>query len=331
MKIKGIPAKTSSIIVLVLAGMFALTGCRTSVPAEVEGYINSFIREAELRGHDMSAVRRGLTIEFGELPDNKAGSSKKSFFSNTITLAPLIWKQMNERQREMLVFHELGHSVLGRLHKDDKLLLGECASIMKEGGDDACVGDIYSDSWRSYYIDELFDSEVKLPDWYRTQDLSQLTLGDTLLLKEDSLIYESLRTRLFGIVGELAIDGSTDYLFTLTYDSLNFIYGFQWDAIIVGLYQERGEYSISSKSGGVWDNYTLYTDTIRPETPIKLSLLKQGAFYHFYVNGVEKHIMSSDFFRAEDPKHAGSFFFATYGGSTPMAKLTIVGVGRQLN
>ncbi|MEQ8417484.1 MAG: hypothetical protein RIB71_23580 [Imperialibacter sp.] len=329
MKIKNIPTESSFLKVLGLVGMFALTGCGTNVPDDVSGYVDSFIHEAELRGYDFADVRQGLTVEFTDLPDNKGGSSKSSFFGNHIKLAPLIWKQMNDRQREMLVFHELGHCVLGRKHKNETLLLGECASIMKEGGENTCVADIYSESWRSYYIDELFDAAVQVPSWYRTQDLSKLVIGDTLLLKEDSLIYESLQTRRFGIVGQLAIDDSADYLLTLTYDSLNFIYGFQWDAITVGLYQEGGEYSISNKGKEIWDNCSLYADKIQPENPIELSLLKLGAFYHFYLNGVEKHIMSSDFFSAEDPRHSGANYFATYGGSTPMEKLTVVRAGKR--
>jgi hypothetical protein len=329
MKRNSIPTESSFLAVLGLVGMFALMGCRTNVPDDVSGYVDSFIREAELRDYDFSHARRGLTIEFTNLPDNKAGSSKSTFFGSHIKLDPLIWKQMNGRQKEMLVFHELGHCVLGRQHRSETLELGECASIMKEGGENTCMADIYSDSWRSYYIDELFDADVQLPDWYATQDLSALIIGDTLLQKEDSLMYESLQTRSFGIMGALAIDRSADYLVTLTYDSLNFIYGFQWDAITVGLYQESGEYSISNKGKELWDNYSLYKDKMKLEAPIRLSLLKQGAFYHFYLNGVEKHIMSSDFFRTEDPKQTGSTFFATYGGSTPMAKLSVMQIGKR--
>ncbi|WOK05144.1 hypothetical protein RT717_18845 [Imperialibacter roseus] len=329
MKRNSIPTESSVLKVLGLVGMFALTGCGTNVPHDVSGYVDSFIREAELRGHDFSNVRRGLTIEFINLPDNKAGSSKRTFFSKTIKLAPLIWKQMNDRQREMLVFHELGHCVLERQHKNERLLLGECASIMKEGGEDACVDDIFSDSWRSYYIDELFDPAVQVPDWYRTQDLTKLVIGDTLLLKEDSLQYESFQTRHFGIADAVAIDESSDYLLTLTYDSLNFIYGFQWDAITVGLYQESGEYSINNKGKEIWDNYSLYTDKIKLETPISLSLLKLGASYHFYLNGVEKHIMSTTYFQSGSFVVPGNMYVATYGGSKPTAKLSVVRVGKQ--
>ncbi|MEQ9375660.1 MAG: putative metallopeptidase [Imperialibacter sp.] len=329
MEIKNIPTESSFLIVLGLAGMFALTGCGTNVPHDVSGYVDSFIDEAKLRGYDLSDARRGLIVEFTDLPDNKGGSSKSSFFTNLIKLDPFIWKQMNDRQREMLVFHELGHCVLGRKHKNETLLLGECASIMKEGGENTCVADIYSESWRSYYIDELFDAAVQVPDWYRTQDLSKLVIGDTLLLKEDSLIYESLQTRRFGIAGQLAIDDSTDYLITLTYDSLNFIYGFQWDAITVGLYQEGGEYSISNKGKEIWDNYSLYADKIQPENPIKLSLLKQGAFYHFYVNREEKHMMNTHYFQTDTMKQPENMYFATYGGSSPTANLSVMQIGKR--
>lgn len=317
--------------VLGLVAIVVLAGCQTNIPDDVDGYVDSFIHEAELRGHDMSAVRRGLTIEFGELPDNKAGSSKKSFFSRTITLASLIWKQMNDRQREMLVFHELGHCVLERDHKNDRLPLGQCASIMREGGEEACVADIFSESWRSYYIDELFNPEVPSPDWYQVQNLSELTLRDTLVQKEDSLMYESSQMRHYAIMGSLPFDNAIDdYLITLEYDSLNYTYGFGWDGLAISLSPETGVFSVSCIGKLERMTYSLYSDEIQPTVPLEFSVLKIQGFYHFYVNGIEKHVMSTGYFRLGTTAQQGNMQFITYGGSAPTATFRAMRIERGL-
>ncbi|MEQ8808406.1 MAG: hypothetical protein RIE59_05005 [Imperialibacter sp.] len=296
-----------------------------NVPAEVEIYVNSFIDEAELLGHDFSDVRRNLTVEFTDLPDNKGGSSKSTFFGNHIKLAPLIWKQMNDRQREMLVFHELGHCVLGRKHKNETLLLGECASIMKEGGENTCVADIYSESWRSYYIDELFDPDVQVPDWYRVQNLADLKVIDTVARMEDSLMYASSQAKYYGINAALPLNNAVDdYLLTLEYDSVNARYGFGLNGLTISLIPETGEFSVSHVGQLDWMTYSFCAEKILPEIPLRFSMLKLGAFYHFYVNEEEKHMMNTHYFQTDTMKQPENMYFATYGGSSPTAKLTVV-------
>ncbi len=78
--------------------------------------------------------------------------------------------------REELVFHELGHCLLGRTaHRTSRLPNGEYASVMngKESGlYSSCVYDIgganngCDDRYkRTYYLDELFDENTPAPDW----------------------------------------------------------------------------------------------------------------------------------------------------------------------
>ena len=330
MKRNSIPTESSFLAVLGLVGMFALTGCGTNVPDDVSGYVDSFIHEAELRGHDFSDARRGLIVEFTDLPDNKGGSSKSSFFTNLIKLDPFIWKQMNDRQREMLVFHELGHCVLGRKHKNETLLLGECASIMKEGGENTCVADIYSESWRSYYIDELFDAAVQLPDWYRVRDIAELKAIDTVARMDDSLLYASSQAKYYGINTTLPFNNSVDdYLLTLEYDSVNDMYGFGLNGLTISLIPETGEFSVSHVGQLDWMTYSFCAEKILPEIPLRFSMLKLGAFYHFYVNEEEKHMMNTHYFQTDTMKQPENMYFATYGGSKPTAKLSVVRVAKQ--
>ena len=66
--------------------------------------------------------------------------------------------------REILVFHELGHALLGRGHKDKSLPNGLRASIMYGGTIFGLYSEMRSDH-RQYYVDELFDPSTEPPDW----------------------------------------------------------------------------------------------------------------------------------------------------------------------
>ena len=78
--------------------------------------------------------------------------------------------------KEDLLFHELGHALLGRKHLNSTLENGDWKSIM-------CGGDkVNNRSWninyrgerRKYYLDELFDESTKQPDF-----ASNLLIADT--------------------------------------------------------------------------------------------------------------------------------------------------------
>jgi len=69
-----------------------------------------------------------------------------------------------EYDKEIVVFHELGHAVLARGHHDDLLPDGTRASIMYSGN----IRSLYSEARinrRLYYVDELFDQNTPSPDW----------------------------------------------------------------------------------------------------------------------------------------------------------------------
>jgi hypothetical protein len=61
------------------------------------------------------------------------------------------WKNSSRWGREWLVFHELGHCVLDRDHRDDKFGVNCPASIMHSYANSFCYKD-----YRNYYVKELF-------------------------------------------------------------------------------------------------------------------------------------------------------------------------------
>ena len=55
----------------------------------------------------------------------------------------------------MIFFHELGHCVLFRGHREDVNQNGSCVSIMRSGIEECW--DNYRSTTREIYLDELFD------------------------------------------------------------------------------------------------------------------------------------------------------------------------------
>lgn len=138
------------------------------IPAIIEPYIELFEQEAASRGLDITIDN--LIVEFEE--DLRGGDAAGlCTFASESSPTPHIrldttsfnW-QNNEFHRELLVFHELGHCILNRLHRDDELPNGNFTSIMRSTGEQLYGGNLNYFK-RDYYLDELFDEGTPAPDW----------------------------------------------------------------------------------------------------------------------------------------------------------------------
>ena len=166
-------------IVYIIAG---LSGCQDkellySAPPELNAYVQIFLEEAAHRGKHIDLYAEGLVVNFGTLSRGKAGRCRPNDFPKQITIDSSQWEKLDAPQREVLVFHELGHCILNRDHNNDKLPFGECASLMDgndEEGSFVCSNNYYTSQWRKYYLDELFDPDTPLPSWYQIPDINHL-------------------------------------------------------------------------------------------------------------------------------------------------------------
>lgn len=66
------------------------------------------------------------------------------------------WSRIGYAEKEFLVFHELGHCILGRDHDDSEIVGDICKSIMRSGLTDCSV--LYDEVNRELYIKELFEN-----------------------------------------------------------------------------------------------------------------------------------------------------------------------------
>jgi len=147
----------------------------------LESIVNKFYQEAELRG--ITLQKTNLIVEVVDvLVEDRCGQcerpKRKKEEQRTIKISKssVCWIRESEQNREALVFHELGHCLLDRDHKDDLFPSGAPKSIMTtalNGPYQPCVYVIGDDATecnrtvrRTYYLNELFDDLlVEVPSW----------------------------------------------------------------------------------------------------------------------------------------------------------------------
>jgi hypothetical protein len=130
------------------------------IPEALIPHFIAFQSEALSRGYDINFLSSGISAELHSLNQgNVAGvCSTNNRGLRHITIDQKFWNRSGHYTREMIVFHELGHCILSRGHKEDAFDNGVCQSIMRSGSG-GCF-DAYRLNTREYFLDELFLREV---------------------------------------------------------------------------------------------------------------------------------------------------------------------------
>lgn len=143
------------ITVLVLISLnILLTGCgdgtKGTIDPAFQSYLDQFIRDAALYEREIETYN--LTIQFIDKFDDAFLWANCT--DGTITIRRDYWYKTKEDTRESLIYHELGHCVLGRDHTQAwNTDLNIPLSLMVQGTHSR------SDYWaanKAYYIAELF-------------------------------------------------------------------------------------------------------------------------------------------------------------------------------
>ncbi|MEP7196310.1 MAG: hypothetical protein ABI851_07295 [Saprospiraceae bacterium] len=117
-------------------------------------YLNNFQSEANLRGQDYSEKLKKINVQLTTLTQNISGQCMKSGNVHSILIDHLIWNEYDHYSKEALLFHELGHCVLNRMHLDDKSINGNCNSLMRSSSSVCFMS--YNELSREKYLNELF-------------------------------------------------------------------------------------------------------------------------------------------------------------------------------
>ncbi len=287
------------------------------VPEVIQPYIESFEMEAAKRGIDLDVTN--LRVEFeGDLQDGTAAGL--CTFASVSNPTPHIrldtnsfnW-QNNLFHREILVFHELGHCVLNRLHKDNFLPNGNIASMMRSTGEQV-YGGLLNSFKRDYYLDELFDENTPLPDWaanppaYNSASIGQAIFMDEFInnangwplgnsvnsrtaIQGGQFIFESKsETQAFFLTKTVLIDTDKDFEIEaqIKISSGERPAMIQWggnggdDLYFFGFAND------SSILAGNWqEGLVMATESnqVQPNDFNTLTIRKVGELYHIYLNG----------------------------------------------
>jgi hypothetical protein len=147
---------------ILLIGLGFAAGCSEDEPElaidpALEGILETFAQEAASRGVLIDYESLNLTARLQTV--TRAGVA--GFCSSTQEGDPEIvvdrdfWNRVIPLQQELVVFHELGHCILGRGHTDDLDDMGNCLSIMNTFVN-TCQSS-FNSMTRSQYLDELFN------------------------------------------------------------------------------------------------------------------------------------------------------------------------------
>jgi hypothetical protein len=146
-----------------------LSGCKKenfNVPDEFLVYIHTFENEARLRGKTLDIEKQGLKVEFADLSGQKIAGLTTYENPVRIQIDRVYWNENTDIYREFVMFHELGHGILGiHDHRNDTLPNGEWKSIMRGPPANSQDHNIDYAKHRDYYLDELFLDNVKHPAW----------------------------------------------------------------------------------------------------------------------------------------------------------------------
>lgn len=127
-----------------------------NIPYVLTPYFQAFKEKALEYNIEVDYDATNVTAEIKIIDEGSvAGSCTTNGHDLThITIDQNFWNQASHLLREMVIFHELGHCILGRGHREDSFSNGVCRSIMRSGLG-TCM-DAYIPENRDYFIQELF-------------------------------------------------------------------------------------------------------------------------------------------------------------------------------
>ena len=124
-------------------------------------YANRFYDESAARGFHLDPSE--LTIRFVDESEISPYSGFGTVDPPLVRIVKTRWENFTPVQKEILMFHEIGHAVLRRQHTNEQLPNCDYKSMMMDGNQFIVYGE--QSVKREYYVDELFDPYTPYPSW----------------------------------------------------------------------------------------------------------------------------------------------------------------------
>ena len=141
-----------------------------NVPSEFQPYVDKFKTDAKKYGYNFDD--KGLIVRFADLDNNIAGLAYYKRNPILIEIDREYWASASNTKnahdiKENLLFHELGHGFLQRMHDNTVLANGDWKTIMcgDKLPNDRASNINYRGFRKAYYIEELFTRTNDTPAW----------------------------------------------------------------------------------------------------------------------------------------------------------------------
>ena len=191
------------LLLLILVLIFILGGCKQNeslAPAEIQDdfkvYVDRFISEGAQRG--VKVDLSGYKISYGDTLKYFCGYG--FYDKKQVIIRFDCWKLLNDLDKEILLFHELGHAFLGRFHNNDLLENGDYKTMMFDGSQFGVYSE-YTPEKRKYYLDELFKSSTVAPTWSSQKTKPTIIFQDSINAKSNN--WEFINTLNSNQIGQL--------------------------------------------------------------------------------------------------------------------------------
>lgn len=142
--------------------LILLVGCQKEdqlssglVDEALQPFLEAFESEGLARNYQPVFSTDLVHMRLDTLPNSVTGQCKTySDGRKEVVVSSAFWAQATFYEKEFLVFHELGHCILDRVHTESTNDRGQCNSIMHSG--QGTCRNIYGAGTRRAYLDELF-------------------------------------------------------------------------------------------------------------------------------------------------------------------------------
>ncbi len=262
------------------------------IPEELEDYVHAFFRDARKHGNNIHIEDFDLIFDFVQL-NNDSVSGRCNASNNRIEIDAALWERKSDDVKTWLIYHELGHCILGREHYNGVFYNGECQSMMcSDFISDNCSTNFFSDAWKAYYVQELFCEERILPDWYDTDATLEIITPlsyNTVIL--DTVIFDD-RLR----IDSISVLDDADFQICMTFHNwqdLGTCIHLNWDSKSLVLCDNK--FTIREKvlveNTYLFNNYFQSKIGMELDDETTLCILKEEEWYYFFVDMNLIHVM----------------------------------------